>query len=79
MNKSRKGDQFLYALLAVVFAAAAVIYLKSVGIRPEVEGAKTENPPSNYSASQMLYQLQKTLDDGGAADMKQLENSARGI
>jgi hypothetical protein len=34
MNKARKNDQFLYALLAVIFAASAVIF---VVVRPMLE------------------------------------------
>lgn len=76
MTKSRIKDQFLYALLAVVFGAAAVIFTK-VGLgepsKPPVEvlGAQT--------ADELMMELSKTVDGESETEVGALKQEAMGL
>ena len=85
MTKSRDRDQFLYLALAVVFAAVAVIWVKSLSgggmIRNPAE-IRVENGKQTVEAESpagMMLQLQMTTDDGGAADLEQIKSEASGL
>jgi len=75
-GKTKKStDQFLYAVLAVLFAATAVIFIRysgGDGLQPQVEGVSTVN----YDTELMLEDLQSTVDDGGAKEFRQLKQEA---
>jgi hypothetical protein len=81
MTKARTRDQFLYALLAAVFAAVAVIaiwsWMDSGGrlaskVAPvQILGARTAN--------ELMQELSKTVDDGGQADIMSVRQEANGL
>ena len=80
MTKARTHDQFLYALLAAVFAAVAVIAIWSwmdgdrlvSKVAPvQILGAKT--------ADELMQELSKTVDDGGQADIMSVRQEANGL
>jgi len=85
LTKSRETDQFLYLALAVVFAAVAVIWVKSLSgggmIRNPVEtpAQNREQVVEAQSPAGMMLQLQMTVDDGGAADLEQIKSEASGL
>ncbi len=81
MNKARTRDQFLYALLAVVFGAAAVIFFRwhTETKLKDLVTAKQQAMPEVRTPDQMMDELSKTADDGGQADFQQLQKDASGL
>ena len=81
MNQARIKDQFLYALLAAVFAAIAVVAVWNLAGRrqgvmsgkPEIQvmGAQTPN--------ELMRELSKTIDIGAETDIQALRQEATGL
>jgi hypothetical protein len=86
MTKSKEGDQFLYILIATVLAAGAIIFMAGktggklglpvpMGSSSQAQTKATgEETPDN-----LMQQLQMTVDDGGEADLKLIEEEASGL
>ena len=73
-KKTWAQDQFLLVLLAVVFAAIAVIFIRSRVIPWAALGVTGRETPS-----QLLQQLEQTTGDEGTADFEQLKTEAAGL
>jgi len=78
MTQKNQNDFLLLLAAGVVIMAAILIVGRGAGwwetIDPQVEGAQTE-----YSPTQLMNQLQGTVDDGGAKDLLQVKNEASGL
>ena len=75
----QKTDPFLLFLVAVVVVILAVFLIKSfvlATVDQRVEGARTGEGDSPAS---MMRDLQKTVDDAGMGDFKQLDRAAGGL
>jgi hypothetical protein len=79
MTKHRIRDQFLYGLLAVVFAAVAVIIFRGsipgLEFRPEVK----QEVFDAQTPDELMQELQSTVDDGGNSDIQRLKGDAKGL
>jgi hypothetical protein len=74
MHKSRVKDQFLYALLAAVFAAIAVVVVWTWSVGGSVQKvAKVQN------TSELMQELSKTVDSPVDADIQSLRQEASSL
>jgi len=69
--------------LALIFSGCTVINNQPASdTRPETEAPFTPTPtpaPTRETLDDLNAELNATVDDGGAADLKQLETDSRGL
>ncbi len=80
MAVRRFNEQLMLILVAVVFAAIAVIYIKSQGFTNPVGGFKvvqTQNAvkPAG-TAAELMKEVNQLEDDGGTGEINSLQKDA---
>jgi len=80
MTKARANDQFLYALLAVIFGAVAVISMQN--FREQQQGMVKPAIVREVNAQtpeELIGELNRITDEGVEADMGSLRQEADGL
>jgi hypothetical protein len=80
MTKARTRDQFLYILLAVVFAAAATVTIWgwSESQKPKFENNKTQIIKSQ-TPDELMRELNQMVDDGGKSELESLKQDVNSL
>lgn len=77
MTKARARDQFLYALLAVIFGAAAVVVTWSwADSQKTIPKVNKVWEMTAQTPNELMQELQKTVDPGVTSDFEDLRLDA---